>query len=111
MVNNNNENIIMTRGDTLQYAFELEPEDDEDVITLTGAYFTCRNESDTIVFQKSLNDGITLIEDNKYQVRVAPEDTASLDIGYYKYDNEITYGDDKLTILKGTLKLEEDITR
>ena len=111
MINNNNENIIMTRGDTLQYVFELEPTNNESVIELTSSYFTCRDENDVIQFQKSLGDGITRVADNKYQVRVAPEDTASLDVGYYKYDNEINYGDDKLTILKGTLKLEEDMTR
>lgn len=111
MINNNNENIIMTRGDTLQYVFELEPTNNESVIELTSAYFTCRDENDVIQFQKNLGDGITRVADNKYQVRVAPEDTASLDVGYYKYDNEINYGDDKLTILKGTLKLEEDMTR
>lgn len=103
-----NINLCMVRGDTLAFSFEVEGID-----TLDTAYFSCKaNADDTeYVFQKSLTDGISLVETGKYRVRVAPEDTSNIEVGSYYYDLEIGANSDIFTILKGILKVEQDVTR
>ena len=103
-----NINLCMVRGDTLAFSFEVEGID-----TLDTAYFSCKaNADDTeYVFQKSLSDGISVVETGKYRVRVAPEDTSNIEIGSYYYDLEIGANSDIFTILKGILKVEQDVTR
>ena len=101
-------NLCMVRGDTLAFAFEV-----EGITNLDTAYFSCKANADDeeYVFQKSLNDGISLVEAGKYRVRVAPEDTQNIEIGSYFYDLEIGKNSDIYTILKGVLKVEQDVTR
>ena len=103
-----NINLCMVRGDTLAFSFEVEGID-----SLETAYFSCKaNADDTeYVFQKSLTDGISLVETGKYRVRVAPEDTSNIEVGSYYYDLEIGANSDIFTILKGILKVEQDVTR
>ena len=103
------------RGDTLSFAFSVEY--DENPQELEKATFTCRKNIDdsTPVFQKTLNNGITLVkkERNKlfYVVRIAPEDTKDIDAGRYFYDLSIELNDDVFTIFHGMLIIENDITR
>lgn len=108
MNNCKNINLCMVRGDTLAFSFEVEGID-----TLDTAYFSCRANADdeNYVFQKSLTDGISLVETGKYRVRVAPEDTSNIEVGSYYYDLEIRKNSDIYTILKGVLKVEQDVTR
>ena len=108
MNNCKNINLCMVRGDTLAFSFEVEGID-----SLETAYFSCKaNADDTeYVFQKSLTDGISLVETGKYRVRVAPEDTSNIEVGSYYYDLEIGANSDIFTILKGILKVEQDVTR
>lgn len=103
-----NFNISMVRGNTLSFAFEVEGID-----SLDTAYFSCKINSDdqNYVFQKSINNGISLVEDGKYRVRVAPQDTENIEVGYYYYDLEIGANGDIFTILRGRLKIDQDITR
>ena len=103
-----NINLCMVRGDTLAFSFEVEGID-----TLDTAYFSCKANADdeNYVFQKSLTDGISLVETGKYRVRVAPEDTSNIEVGSYYYDLEIGANSDIFTILKGVLKVEQDVTR
>ena len=103
-----NYNISMVRGNTLSFAFEVEGID-----SLSAAYFSCKiNWDDTnYVFQKSLGSGISLVENGKYRVRVAPQDTENIEVGYYYYDLEIGANGDIFTILRGRLKIDQDITR
>ena len=103
-----NINLCMVRGDTVAVSFEVEGID-----TVDTAYFSCKaNADDTeYVFQKSLSDGISVVETGKYRVRVAPEDTSNIEIGSYYYDLEIGKNSDIYTILKGVLKVEQDVTR
>ena len=99
-------NLSMMRGDTFAFGFEV-----EGLNALTSAYFTARAGYDgDIVFQKALNDGITLVEAGKYRVRVAPADTLGVDAGRYYYDLQIGANDDIYTILKGVLEIEQDVT-
>ena len=103
-----NINLCMVRGDTLAFSFEVEGID-----TLDTAYLSCKANVDdeNYVFQKSLTDGISLVSTGKYRVRVAPEDTSNIEVGSYYYDLEIGANSDIFTILKGILKVEQDVTR
>ena len=104
------QNITMIMGDTL--AFNVEVTDQNgDVITVDSAYFTCKkNVTDSEkAFQKSLGSGIIQSE-GLLTVRVAPEDTRSLDAGQYFYDMEIGVGSDIYTLMRGTLSIEQDVT-
>lgn len=103
----------MIKGDTL--AFGVEIEFDESPQQLDNAFFTCKSISDDkILFQKSLNSGISFIKqvDNKmyYRVRVEPSDTKKLEVGRYYYDVEVRLNSDVYTILNGILNIEKEIT-
>lgn len=102
-----NFNISMVRGNTLSFAFEVEGID-----SLDTAYFSCKINSDdtNYIFQKSINNGISLVENGKYRVRVAPNDTKNIEVGYYYYDLEIGVNGDIYTILRGRLKVDQNIT-
>ena len=106
-------NIKNVRGDTYSIGFKVEGINQE----LDNVYFTCRDnltDESVILFQKSLNDGITLvdqIEDTySYNVRVAPEDTRNIQSGTYYYDLQININEDIFTIMRGKFIIEQDCT-
>lgn len=100
-------NISMVRGDTLAFGVEF-VDLDQDIET---AFFSCRrSHEEDLLFQKSLEDGITKVDETHYTVRVAPEDTRNLDAGKYYYDFEVGLNGDIFTILKGVLEIEQDVT-
>ena len=103
-------NLNMIRGDTLAFAVEIDGLEGQ---TLSSAYFSVKADaSDTeYTLQKSLSDGISEVEAGKYRVRVAPEDTANVEPGTYRYDLQIGANGDIFTVLRGKLKIVEDITR
>lgn len=105
-------NMKMVRGDTLSFAIEYSL-DDETQQNLETCYFSCKKNADDTeyVFQKSLSNGISKVSNGQYRIRVAPEDTDELEVGNYFYDLEIGLNEDKFTLLRGILKIEEDITR
>ena len=105
--------IRNVRGDTYSIGFIAENIDQ----AIDTVFFTCRDkltDDSTVLFQKSLGDGITLTEhtgDNySYSVRVAPEDTKELQSGIYYYDLEIGINDDIFTIMRGKFIIEQDCT-
>lgn len=101
-------NMRMTKGDTLAFGIVIENAD----VELETAYFSCKANPNysAYVFQKSLGDGITKVDDGQYTVRVAPENTANVDAGKYYYDLQIGANGDIFTVLKGCLYIEEGIT-
>lgn len=107
-------NLEMIRGDTLQFGIEVEF--DEAPQELENVFFSCKKnyDDDANVFQKKLSDGISYVktEGNKlyYVVRVAPEDTESIEAGQYYYDLQISLNSDVFTILNGVLKIYDDVT-
>lgn len=108
-------NLEMIRGDTLSFAFEIEF--DEAPQKLEKAYFTCKMnyDDDDMLFHKELEKGINFSKQDGtklyYIVRVAPDDTYSLEAGMYYYDLQIELNGDVFTILNGVLKIEGDVSR
>ena len=106
-------NITMVRGDTLAFGVQLDGLTQQ----LDSAFFSCKIDPEEIeyVFQKSLRNGIELVEIGEdaiyYRFRVAPEDTYDLNEGKYYYDAQIGVNGDIFTILKGVLVIQDDITR
>ena len=98
--------LEMTKGDTFYLGVELVGFDAE----LTAAYFTVKQnkDDDVYIFQKTLEDGISEESENKYRVRVAPEDTADLDTGWYYYGLELHANGDVSTVLKGPINITWD---
>ena len=104
--------LKMVRGDTLSFGIEYDF-DDESTQDLDTCYFSCKlhPEDDEYIFQKSIGDGISKVDNNQYRVRVAPEDTSNIEIGKYYYDLQIGLNNDIFTIVKGVLIIEREITR
>ena len=114
-----NTNISIVRGDTLAFGFELKQTDEAnpDIMLpftqeLATAYFTVTKDYENTqpVIQKLFGNGISIVEDGKYRVRIAPEDTEELDPGVYYYDCEIGINGDYFTILRGAFVIESDST-
>jgi hypothetical protein len=101
--------ITMVRGDTLSFGLYIDGLGEQDLDT---AFFTCKSNksSEVNVFQKSLGSGITKYDDEKYIVRVAPEDTKDVEAGKYFYDLQIGLNDDIFTVLHGVLEITQDVT-
>ena len=109
-------NIRHVKGDTYSSALEIEGLGQ----TVDNIYFTCRdslNDDSNILFEKSLNNGISEVEYDsekdirKYAIRVSPEDTKSLQSGTYFYDLQVNVNNDIFTIMKGTFVIEQDCTK
>ena len=105
------EYITMTRGDTLSFGIEIDDQNGE-ALDIDDAYFTCKQNytDDENVFQKSIGDGITRADAGQYIVRIAPEDTESIEAGKYFYDMQVGMNGDVFTIMKGVLEIELDVT-
>ena len=101
-------NIKMVKGDSLSFTFEIEYLS----VDIDTAFFTVKNNEDdsTAVIRKSLSNGISKVDTDKYLVMLTPRDTKYLDTKSYYFDLEITVGDSVYTIIKGLFKLEKDIS-
>lgn len=104
-----NKTIELTRGDTLAFDVTIS---EIDGVTIESMYFSVKKKpSDTqYIFQKSIGNGITQLEELKYRVRIAPKDTYEIVAGKYAYDLQIGLGGDIYTPLMGTFKLNWDVT-
>lgn len=105
-------NIELTRGDSYGFNFEIADENDQEV-GLDAAYFSCKENPDDeqYIFQKTLGNGITKLNDGGYYVKIDPDETKELtQFGYY-YDLEIRIGNDIHTPLKGRLSIKWDVTK
>lgn len=108
--------ITMIKGDTLAFNFQLQGLAGAELVSAT---MTCREkpESADYYFKRELNNGITLINYDSttdiatYSVRVRPEQTANLFVGRYFYDLQIQADSDILTLMKGRLVIDYDVTR
>ena len=109
-------NIRNVKGDTYSSALTIEGLGQD----LDEVFFTCRdslNDTSEVLFQKSLNNGISLVEYDeendirKYAIRVAPEDTANIQAGTYEYDLEVRINSDVFTIMRGRFIIMQDCTK
>lgn len=100
--------LSMVRGDTLAFAVEIDGLNQD----LDTAYFSCKKDpaDTTYIFQKTLSDGISKVETGKYRVRVAPADTASVELGDYYYDLQVGVNSDVYTLMRGKLKVTYEVT-
>lgn len=105
--NYSNKNFKMVVGDTESFGFEI-----KGVSGIDAVYFSCKRDVQDIsyLFQKSLENGIEQRENNRFVVRIAPEDTQLLNPGQYYYDLEVGANGDVFTILRGILTLVPEIT-
>lgn len=108
--------IDMAQGDTCSFGFQLQglggkrPE---------GIYLSCKEtvEDDEALFRVSNNDNIDLrsYDEDKdiltYGVRIPPSYTHNLPLGRYFYDLQVQVNGDIITLMKGRLTLEYQITR
>lgn len=109
-------NIRHIKGDTYSSAMTIEGLGQD----LQSAYFTCReslNDDAEIIFEKSLNNGISLVEYDaendirKYAIRVDPRDTKNVQAGTYYYDLQVGINTDIFTIMRGQFVLEQESAR
>ena len=105
-------NIVITRGDSYGFNFEITDENDQEV-ELDAAYFSCKENPDdeSCVFQKSIGHGITKLNDGGYYVKIEPDDTKDLNLFKFYYDLQIEIDDDVHTPLKGRLNITWDVTK
>lgn len=61
-----------------------------------------------LIISKSLNNGITKLDDGKYQIIVNPSETL-LDAGMYEFDLRFTIGSVVKTPLSGTINIMETV--
>lgn len=105
-----NLNISMVKGDTMSFGFELQGLEREKPDKVN---FACKEQIDDedYIFNKDLTDGVELDSYDElkdlltYIVRVAPEDTASVDIGQYFYDLSVSVNGDVFTLMRGKLTI------
>lgn len=101
-------NIQMVRGDTMAFGIEIDGLDQD----LASCYLTCKKSfQGENVFQKSLGNGISKVSSGVYRVRVAPADTFNVEAGNYYYDLQISVNSDVITLLRGILMIQNDVTR
>lgn len=107
--------ISMVRGDTLSFGFQVTGLEGQ---RPDAIYFSCKEnlETDTYIFNVTLEDGIELrsydaeSDTLTYGVRVAPELTEDVDFGRYFYDLQIDVNSDVLTLMRGRLSIEWEVT-
>ena len=105
------QNLSITRGDTASFNLQFVNFDGDLANDLESMLLTVKESiNGSAVFQKSLGSGISAISDGIYVVRIAPEDTEDLNLGYYYYDLEIRLNNDVFTMLKGVMEITYDVT-
>lgn len=64
---------------------------------------------DTMLIEKTLNNGITKIDTGKYRIDFTPAETKDLKPNYYVYDLRMTLGTTVYTPLYGYLMIQETV--
>lgn len=102
-------NLKMVRGDTQKIGIKIKGLHESP----TAIYFSLKkNISDTnYILQKTLDEGIVQEQTGKYIIKLTPQDTESLAATTYQFDFEVTFGEDVVTLVIGTLELIADVTR
>ena len=103
------------RGDTKVFKFKITDKNGEKLnLTSTDKlYMTVKKDvnSNTVIFQKRIGNGIEFKDDGYYYVTILPSDTSELSYGQYGYDIEIKTGTGIVkTLVVGTITLTEEYT-
>lgn len=107
--------IAMIQGDTLSFGFQIQGLGSTPP---TSIDFTCKNtpEDTEALFAVSLEDYITLRSYDSeedvytYGVRIPPSMTEDIDLGRYFYDLQLAANDDVITLMRGRLTIDYQIT-
>lgn len=108
--------ITMIKGDTMAFNFQVQGLDG---LVPSNIFFTCREkpESENYYFQRSIGNGVNQVSYDAetdtvtYSVRVRPDETADLTAGRYYYDLQMNVDQDILTLMKGRINIEWEVTR
>lgn len=108
-----NTNLGQTKGDTKKYDLTFK-DSNGDAIDITGAtvYLSVKDEQNSSVnlFQV-VTTTHTSPTTGQTEIEVEPADTASLELGNYWYDIQITTSSsEKYTVLKGNYAITYEIT-
>ena len=107
-------NIELIRGDTLDLKFQRKLINNEVITSVPDEmYFTVKNNysEDDYLIQKRLGESITYNEeDHYYYFTIESVDTDNLGYNSYVYDIEIVKDGKVKTILKGKLKIKQEVT-
>lgn len=105
------QNFVMQRGDSKSWTITLNDANGDQIVLTTGdeIVFTAKKlkTQETPDIEKS----VTTFNDGSAIVYLVPADTDDLDVATYQYDMQWNHSTDKYTVLKGKLKIEEDVTR
>ena len=105
------QNINITRGDTCSFNIQFVDFAGDLEHDVQDMFLSVKEDINSpTIFQKSLGNGISKVIDNVYVVRIAPEDTEDMALGYYYYDFEVKINDDVFTLLKGVMQITYDVT-
>lgn len=108
--------IEMVKGDSMAFNFQLAGLSGMEVKEIS---FTCKDKpsDEEFYFKQTLTGGgISLqgydeeTDTATYCVRVRPDQTRNIEPARYYYDLELQVGDDVLTLMKGRLTLDYDVT-
>lgn len=107
--------LTMIKGDTLSFGFQVQGLKGQ---LPSSIVLTCRETIEAVspLFEISLSDTIkyrSYDEDNDiltYTVRIPPHKTAALALGRFYYDLELQVNNDVITLMKGRLTLDYEIT-
>lgn len=107
--------ISMVKGDTMSFGFQIQGLGDQRPDEI---HFTCKQdlEDENYIFERTLDNGISFRSYDQetdtltYGVRVPPEATEDLQDGIYYYDLQLDINGDILTLMKGRLTIEWQIT-
>lgn len=107
--------LEFTRGDTKVFKFRLRDRQKQPLnLTSTDKlYLTAKKDanSNAVLFQKTIGNGIELKEDGYYHVTINPDDTNQLPYGSYGYDIQVKTGTGKVTtLIVATITLTEEYT-
>jgi len=107
--------IRMIKNDTLSFGFQLQGLGDQEPESIV---FTCKEtpEDTDPLFSVSLEDTIDIREYDEDKdiytigVRIPPRLTEDIDLGRYYYDLQVSVNGDIITLMKGRLTVEYQIS-
>lgn len=95
------------QGDTFSFTITFKNLTDD--LTSFDMGIKLNYSDEEFLLSKSLNDGITKIDDGKYRVDFTADETASLEPNFYLYDLRMSIESTVFTPLYGYLNIQETV--